>query len=214
MSIRAIIWDMGGVIVRTEDPAPRTALAQQFGLTRQAIEDLVFAGAWSDRATVGEIEIDELWQTICEQLKAAPEQVQDIQRGFWGGDRVDTELVAYIRTLRPSYRTALLSNAWSDLRETLTERWRIADAFDELFISAELGLMKPDPRIFQLVVERLGVAPAEAILIDDFPVNVRAAAECGLHTIRFREPAQARAELEALLAREKSIHEGHKVTRR
>ncbi len=203
MSIRAIIWDMGGVIVRTEDPTSRVELAQRLGLTRQALEDVVFAGEYSDRATVGQIKIDELWLNICGQLKLPPEQVREIQRAFWGGDQLDTELVDYIRALRPKYRTALLSNAWSDLREILTERWRIIDAFDEIIISAEVGLMKPDPHIFQLAAERLGVSPTEAVFIDDFAVNVRAAAECGLHAIRFRDPAQARAELEALLQNHK-----------
>jgi epoxide hydrolase-like predicted phosphatase len=199
MTIRAVIWDLGGVIVRTEDPIPRTGLAQRFGLTREELEELVFHGEVSDRATVGEIVAAQLWQSICENLRVPPTQAEELQRGFWGGDQLDTALVDYIRALRPNYCTALLSNAWSDLRRFLTERWRIVDAFDEIIISAEVGLMKPDPSIFQLAVERLNVAPAEAVFIDDFALNVRAAQQAGLHAVRFRNPAQAREELETLL---------------
>ncbi len=200
MDIRGIIWDMGGVILRTEDAAPRVELATRFGLTREELEDLVFHCEVSDRATVGQIGEEQVWQDVCTRLKVPPEQAATIQQGFWGGDRLDIELMDYIRALRPRYRTALLSNAWPDLRRILQERWRILDAFDEVIISAEVGLMKPDPRIYHLAVERLGVTPTQAVFIDDFPLNVRAAQDCGLHAIRFRNPAQARAELEQLLA--------------
>ncbi len=199
MSIRAVIWDMGGVIVRTEDYASRDALAHSLGLTRDELERVVFGAEWSERATVGAITHEELWQAICKQLKLPPEETANVQRAFWGGDRIDTELVAYIRSLRPKYRTALLSNAFSDLRQILTERWNIIDAFDEVIISAEVKLMKPDSRIFKLALERLGVEPGEAVFIDDFAENVRGAIETGLHAIRFLNSAQAKSELEALL---------------
>ncbi len=200
MSIRAVIWDMGGVILRTEDHTFRTDLATRLGLDREGLERIVFDGEVSERATLGQIGVDELWQDICARLQLPPERLAELQQGFWGGDRLDTELVDYIRSLRPKYRSGLLSNAWLDMRQVLQERMHILDAFDEVIISAEVGLMKPDPRIFQLAVERLGAAPAEAVFIDDFPPNVRAAREFGLNAIRFRDPAQARAELEQLLA--------------
>ncbi len=190
---------MGGVIVRTENGAPRTELARRFGMSREELEQVVFDGEMSERATIGEVSMEELWQNICGRLGAPHDHVARLQEGFWGGDSLDTELVEYIRGLRPRYRTALLSNAWSDLRLVLEQRWKIADAFDEIIISAEVGMMKPDPRIFEHVVTRLGVKPGEAVFIDDFSRNVRAAAEAGLHAIRFQSPAQAKEELEAIL---------------
>lgn len=197
MAIRAVIWDLGGVLVRTEDPLPRTRMAERLGLSRTELEQTVFAGEWSDRATIGQIESAELWQRICLQFKLPLEECAALQQAFWGGDRLDRDLVNYIRMLRRSYRTALLSNAFSDLRSSL-ERWGIVDAFDQLIISAEVGLMKPDPRIFKLVLDRLGVAPGEAAFIDDFSVNVRAAQAAGIHAIRFLDPIKTKAELEDL----------------
>jgi putative hydrolase of the HAD superfamily len=81
----------------------------------------------------------------------------------------------------------------------VAETWKFADAFDEMVISAEVGLVKPDPRIYQLAVDRLGVAPADAVFIDDFSRNVEGAQAVGLHAIHFRNPQQARRELEDLL---------------
>jgi HAD superfamily hydrolase (TIGR01509 family) len=71
-----------------------------------------------------------------------------------------------------------------------------------VIISAEVGLAKPDPRIYQLALERLGVDPPEAVFVDDFLRNVEAARAAGLHAVHFKGPEQARAELEQLLAQE------------
>lgn len=199
MTIRAVIWDLGGVIVRTENPSPRTLAAERLGVSRKELEDLVFAGEWSDRATLGQISTSDLWDNVCTRLKLPVEESESLQRSFWGGDRLDRELVEYIRTLRPAFRTALLSNAFLDLRSAL-ERWGIVDAFDHLIISAEVGLMKPDPRIFELALERLQVAPAEAVFVDDFILNVRAAQKAGLRAIRFLDSGQARADLQQALS--------------
>ena len=62
------------------------------------------------------------------------------------------------------------------------------------------GVLKPDPRIYQRVLARVGVAPEQAVFIDDFPRNIAGAEAAGLHGIHFRDPDQARAELLALLA--------------
>jgi len=132
-------------------------------------------------------------------LSLSPEQIKDFQRAFWGGDKVDTDLIRYIRSLRKSYKTALLSNAFLDLRRMVTEVWKIGDAFDELVISAEVGVMKPDPQIYQIALEKLGVAAQQAVFIDDFERNVDAAKAVNMHAIRFRNAVQARADLNALL---------------
>ncbi len=108
-------------------------------------------------------------------------------------------LVDYIRSLRPRYKTALLSNAWSDFRGVLSERWKITDAFDEMVISAEVGIVKPDARIYRLALERLQVAPHELVFVDDFIENIDGGKAVGLHTIHFRTPQQAIEDLSKLL---------------
>jgi epoxide hydrolase-like predicted phosphatase len=198
MTIRAVIWDLGGVLVRTEDPTPRLRVAQQLGLSRRELEDLVFASEWSDRATLGQISTAELWQSVCARLQLLTAQCSSLQKAFWGGDRLDRDLVAYIRSLHPRLRTGLLSNAFLDLHDAL-ERWDIADAFDQVVISSEVGLMKPDPRVFELALRRLEVAPAEAVFVDDFSVNVRAARDVGLYAVKFLDPVQVRGDVDHLI---------------
>ena len=121
-------------------------------------------------------------------------------RIFFGAvTSIDQQLVVTIRGLKPAYKTGLLSNNWPNLRRLIKDRWKIGDAFDDLVISAEVGLMKPDPRIYQLAMERLDVQPAQAIFVDDFTENIQAAQQAGWHTILFQNPDQARSDLNSLL---------------
>lgn len=200
MSIKAILFDLGGVLLRTGDFTPRERLAARLGLSRAELERLVFSGEAGDRAQLGLASLEEHWEYCRQQLGLPVDELPALQRDFWGGDRLDVDLVAYIRSLRGRYRTALLSNNFSNLRRLLTERWGIADAFDELIISSEAGLLKPDPRIFHLALARLGVAPEQAVFVDDFLHNVEGARAVGMHAVHFRDAEQMKAELERLLA--------------
>jgi glucose-1-phosphatase len=200
MPIRAVIFDLGGVLVRTEDQAPRRELADRLGITRQEMYFLVFDSPSARQASLGEITAEEHMESVRLTLGVSLQDFSTVPGAFWSGDRLDTSLVDYIRSLRPRYKTALLSNAWNDLRGVLTERWKIADVFDELVISAEVGITKPDPRIYHLALQRLQVAPQEAVFVDDFPENIAGGKAVGLKTIHFRNPQQAIAELSELLA--------------
>ena len=199
MSIHSIIWDVGGVIVRTEDQTPRDQLAARYGLSRREINDLVFGSEGNYQAQLGEISHAEHWAAIREQLGLSEEEGQDFEDAFFAGDVVDHELVDFIHGLKADYCTAILSNALPNLRDMMTDVWQIDDAFHHMVMSAEVGLMKPDPAIYQLAVEQTGFAPEESVFIDDTPRNIEAAEAAGLYGIVFQDPAQAKAELEKLL---------------
>lgn len=191
---------MGGVILRTEDDSRRRQWEQRLGLAPNELTERVFEGDMSRRASVGKASAAQIWEEVAAEFQLTEDQRQQLESDFWRGDRVDRELLNYIRQLRPERRTALLSNAWPDVRHQIEERWRFADAFDQIVISAEVGLVKPDPRIYQLTLEQLGVPAAQAVFIDDFPMNVRGARAVGLEAILFRSPQQVRRELDARLA--------------
>jgi epoxide hydrolase-like predicted phosphatase len=199
MKIHAVVWDLGGVIVRTEDVGPRQALAARYGHTRESLDELVFGGEMGTRAQLGEIDPQELWAWVAETLNAPPEVIPEIEGAFWLGDVLDKSLVSYIRGLKTSYRVGLLSNAWTNLRSLLQDHWKIDDAFHKIVISGEERIMKPDRRIYQKVIDQLAVSPTEAVFIDDFSRNIAGAQAIGMQGIHFRSPKQALHDLEELL---------------
>jgi len=197
-TIDAIIFDYGGVLVRTVDPTPRRELERRFDLSLGAADDIVFRSPRWDDVQHGRIDDADFWRDVGERLNLDAEELEDFRRGFWSGDRLDEALVDVIRHLAgEGYRTALLSNAPGALRSYI-EELGIADAFEVIVISAEEGLVKPTPEIYERVLERLDVAAERAVFIDDMRSNVEAARRVGLHATRFRGPAPLRVWLRDL----------------
>ena len=199
MAIRAVIWDLGGVLLRTENTAPRQHLAERFGKNGREIEYLFYSGDSGDRCQLGEITYNEHVQNVARMFDLTLPEMDDFVQQFWGGDSFDFALVDYIRDLRRAYKSGLLSNAFSNLREWLDEDGKVDGAFDDMIISAEVGLVKPDPAIYHLSLAGLDVAPSEAIFIDDMQSNVDGARAVGMHAIRFVDPDQVRADLSRFL---------------
>lgn len=196
---RAVIVDFGGVLVRSEDPRPRQDLARELGLSVEALEDLIFASDLSWRAQRGEIPEPAFWRAVGERLGLFdPEAVDRLRARFFAGDRRNEALVAALRRWRGRVALGLISNAWSGLREVL-RRLGLLDLFDVVVISAEVGLLKPDPRIYRLALERLQVPPPMAAFVDDLPENVEAARALGLYGIRFQDTEAALRQLQGWL---------------
>ncbi len=198
--IEAIFWDMGGVIVRTEDSSRRRSWEERLGLSPGALAALVFEGEMGRRAAVGQAQIEENWTWVLQQLKLPDSERTQLIEDFWAGDRVDYDLVARIREFGDTYHVGMITNAFPDVRRWLVDEWGIADAFEEIIVSAELGVVKPDPAIYHHALERLAVRAERSVFIDDFEENVAGAQAVGMHAIHFQSVQQALADLDQLLA--------------
>jgi epoxide hydrolase-like predicted phosphatase len=195
----AVVWDLGGVIVRTLDWGGRSRWEKRAGLSPHELEQIVFRGEMGVRAALGQANSDDVWTWVLQRLGFPKSERTAIERDFFSGDQVDNDLISFIRSLRPEYKTGIISNAWPELRHWLEVDWRIADAFDHIVISAEVGVLKPDPLIYHLALNGLGVAPNETIFIDDLIENVVGALDIGMQAIHFRTTEQVTSELQALL---------------
>ncbi len=198
MTIRAVFVDYGGVIGRTEFQAPRQHLAERLGMEYEQLVELVFGSESSVRASLGQICEDEHWSVVIGKLGRPASELPAIRDQFFAGDVVDRELLAFLGSLRPGCKVGLISNAWSGLRSWMAAR-DYDRAFDEMIISAEAGVMKPDARIYHLALEKFGIAAAESVFVDDFPENVEGAKTVGMQTVLFREPEETKEELQQLL---------------
>lgn len=198
--ILAILFDIGGVLVRTESRAPRQQLAERLGFdSYKALDEIVWGGERGERAQRGEISAAEQWRYACERVGWPVDKAAEFQQAFFGGDALDMELVALIRSLHGKYKTGVISNALDDVRQSI-HHWGIAADFDHIVLSGELGVMKPDARIYHAALLGLGVAPEEAVFIDDLPKNVEGAQAVGMKAVRFQSTEQTRLDLAALLA--------------
>lgn len=107
-------------------------------------------------------------------------------RSDWDGLAiVNTELVAAIRHWKGQMKIGLCTNTWGSFIDPILDHNDLRSAFDTIVISAEVGLLKPDPRIYEYTLSRLGVTPQEAVFADDNPHNVESAQQIGMTAFVF-----------------------------
>lgn len=127
----------------------------------------------------------------------APEDL--LQRLFKGGVLEEAMLAAVMEARSAGYKTGLLSNSWGLGTYPMD---RLTELFDTIVISGEVGLRKPDPKIYELTANRLEAPPDRCVFVDDHPGHLKAAVEVGMTTLLHRSPERTVAELGNLLGLE------------
>jgi putative hydrolase of the HAD superfamily len=209
-NIRALILDFGGVLVTMPHDSPSARrLAAKLGVEPgQLMAELLGSDDW-DRALLGEITAEEYDRRLHQRFGLVYDDRQPSIIFRWFADEtLSHELLELAASLRrpPDFQVAVLSNASTDLeQQILSEKLGILHRFDLVINSAREGVKKPDPAIYHLALERLGVAPHEAVFVDDMPANVAAAAALGIHAIQFQNQHQAVAAIREILG-----HDAHR----
>ena len=183
--LRAVIFDVGGVMLRTENHAPRHAWDARLGLPQGAVEQVVFNSELGSNAQLGRVTTEEHWVNVQNQFGLTEVEREQLRQDFWAGDVLDRDFLGWIESLKGRYRLAIISNAFDDLRRVLIDEFEVGEIFELIVVSAEEGIMKPDPSIYLRTLKRLGVQPAQAVFIDDNLANVTAALNLGIGGILF-----------------------------
>jgi putative hydrolase of the HAD superfamily len=197
-----LIFDFGGVLMKTVDYAPRLAWDDRLGLPHGSVERVVHnSGTWR-QAQTGQMLVEDYWQDVAATLKLDAADLTALRRDFYAGDRLDAALVDLLRGYRADgFQIALLSNDSSELDAKL-QALGITDLFDPLVISAHIGVMKPDARAYEITLARLGRPAPETIFVDDMPANIAAASALGIHALRYVAGMDLDGALEPLLTDE------------
>jgi epoxide hydrolase-like predicted phosphatase len=214
MTIRAVVFDIGGVLEVVPgggDPTRmfpqmvadwESRLHLQSGDLERKIDELdrQLAAQGKDGG-LGTCSEEEWWDGLQDITGMNQADLADFIQDFWDvylGNQ-NHELTTYLIGLRPRYLTALLSNSFVGARQREQERYHFAEMTDLIVYSHEEGIAKADPAIFVLTCRRLGVQPEEVVFLDDALRNVVAARELGMHAVQFTDTAQALADVQACL---------------
>jgi putative hydrolase of the HAD superfamily len=201
VAYRAVLFDLGGVVVGS----PLHAIAQYerekgipAGFVNRVVVSSGTGGAWA-RLERGEVGLEEFYPAFDADCANA---------GCAISAREMMALVAESTIPRPAMLDAIRRiRARGLLAAAVTNNWVTDEPgtrvlrphFDAFIESAVTGVRKPDPRIFELACEALGIAPPEAVMLDDIGANLKTARELGMTTIKVVEPDAALAELETVL---------------
>lgn len=200
MKIKAIISDVGGVLVRSGDTVLRRAWEERFGLGRGELAKLVYKIEPADLATIGMVKSESIWQDIGVKFSLTSDEIENLNKDFYAGYFLNQEFYVYMKKIRKKYKTALLSNAWDNAREIYTDKYHLDDLFDLMIISAEVGMKKPNKNIFTYTFDLLGVRGDETIFIDDTFQNCRIAGKLGIHVITFTDTETVIKQMKKMLS--------------
>jgi putative hydrolase of the HAD superfamily len=163
-------------------------------------------GLWWKELEVGAIPQQEYDDHVGQELGLPDhEAVCQFYDDYFGKDYLDQQVVDAVRSLRDRYKVAMLTNAFPGHAKMVVDRYGYDPQaeYDVYVNSALVKLAKPDPAIYQLTLEQLDVAPAEAVFLDDQVRNIDAAQALGIHGVVFADTDSGLKELEGLL--------GHKI---
>ena len=207
MSVRAVIFDFGGVLSTSPFEA-FTRYERDNGLPEGLIRRLNAtnpdANAWAklERSEVDLAGFAELFEA--EALAAGHTVDGAAVLGLLGGD-LRPQMLEALRRCHDRLKTALLTNNFVPLDDPRDATGRsgltgeVLDHFDVVVESSRVSLRKPDPAIYRLVCDELGVEPAEAVFLDDLGINLKPARALGITTIKVVDPDEAIAELEGVV---------------
>jgi len=195
--VKGLLVDYGGVLTTSVFESFR-AFCRAEGVRPDMIPHLLVedeeALAELHAFEVGRLEDADFERRFAARLGVEPERLLERIFAALGPDE---QMIALVRAAREAgVSTALVSNSWG---MAIYDRPLIAELFDAELISAEVGLRKPDPGIFLLAAERLGLEPAQCVMLDDLRPNVAAAEALGMTAVLHRSADATAAELERLL---------------
>jgi epoxide hydrolase-like predicted phosphatase len=201
MTIRAVVLDIGGVLEITPQTGWMEKWEKLLHLKSGELEGQL-ERAWGDGALKERPEA-ELQKSLREITGMDQAQVDAFVHDFWKWylGELNVELATYFSRLRPRYQTALLSNSFSGARKREQELYHFDEMTDLIIYSHEVGVAKPDRRIFELTWQRLGVQPEEMLFLDNAQGHVKAAQACGIQAILYENNDQAIETINQLLAK-------------
>jgi putative hydrolase of the HAD superfamily len=170
------------------------AAEQALGLPAGSLRDRLFVNQAWELVKRGRISEAEFWRRVLPLVGLPPADLPAGPLAFILDEQIDPRVVALAERVHRRYRTALLSNA----TVSYDQRWQqfgLVPLFDVMVNSARVGLAKPEPEVYRLTLDRLGVQPAEALFVDDKERNTRAAEALGMPSLVFSDAGQLEREL-------------------
>ena len=201
--IKTIFFDFGGVIIKPPNYKWINRWKKQLGISEhpeivEMLENPNGSQLVKD-VCLGKVPEDHLWAVMTEKWRINPVLLEQIRRKLLSKRQLNKHILKFMNEVADGYATAILSNAGDQSRQLMEGTYQLHQIVDEIIISAEEGVIKPDPRIFEIAMTRMAAVPDTSLLVDDFEENVIAARAFGMQAVHFTDTHQAIDEVRALL---------------
>ncbi len=202
MKVKAIIFDLGGVLINLDFSNFYNKIIIQSPLNKPQTPIMLEFFRQSDTYHQGNMTDDEFYQLACDLLQVCMLDQSDFFNAFNSIiSGYNAEVAEIIKKIRDSnqYKLLALSNVNSSHWDFIIKKgWKFIDWFDECILSHETHLKKPNPKIFDYAIKRAGCKPKQIVYIDDGLNNIRSAKEMGIKGIKFTNSEDLLEELKKL----------------
>ena len=206
VSIRAVVVDVGGVLERVDDASWPQILIDRWekraGRPTGHVLSALAEHAPGDTIATGRLDEQQIKALYADILGLDDASIAELMTEMWDAycGELDVDMRDFVAGLRPSYKTAILSNSADGARREEQRRYDFDSLVDVIVYSHEVGLAKPDPAIYELTEKYLGVEPHEIVFIDDVDANITAATERGWRAVLHTSTGESIRQVRALLA--------------
>jgi putative hydrolase of the HAD superfamily len=183
-NIKAVIFDLGGVVLSRGLWSFRAYLVETYGVTDEATRD-IFIKKYYKPYFSGQLSEEDFWAGVLRDLHIQGDwrELKKILLDLYIPNEGMFELLKRVKAA--GYRTYLLSDQTNDWWPTLNERYDISEYFDKVFISSEVGLHKPEKAFYEFVLKDINLSPEETLFVDDLQENLAPAEDLGMNVLLF-----------------------------
>ena len=196
-NITTILFDLGEVVFTNDWTFYCPEKDQEFQSHYQCPDFVFTKSSYFNDLYTGKITEEEYWKKSLQEVEAKttdPQKAIEISHKY---QREKPGMLNLIKTLkRNGYKLGVITNTYKEMLKWKIEKFELASYFQEIIASCDIGFEKPDKRIYQEALEKMGSKPHESIFIDDQMKNVEGAKKLNIHTIYFQSYDQLVSELE------------------
>lgn len=187
--MKGLVLDCGGVMVNEFVLAFVKKLVAKYSVSYEEALDLFYQS--EGPYLLGKMSGEEFFKRFAKQLAIPTLRLMDL---FLASEQPNKEMFSLVEKLK-NYKLAMLSDNFKEMVERIVPKYHLDKLFDHLIFSNEVGMRKPNPKIYQMILERLGLSPEECLFIDDHEVNLEGARELGIDTVLFTSTDKLKRDL-------------------
>jgi HAD superfamily hydrolase (TIGR01549 family) len=199
MNIKIFFIDVGGVLVNTQSTKKRRIWEEKLHLKPRQLTKELQKIQPAKEATIGLVTTESIWNNVAKKYSLTRNELAQLKQDFYAGEKINQQFYDYVQKLHKKYKIVLFSNVWDDGRMVYGQKFGLDKICDQMILSAEVGMRKPNKKIFKYALKQNNVLPTEAVFIDDTLANIKTGQEMGLNCIHFKNNDETILQIERLI---------------
>jgi putative hydrolase of the HAD superfamily len=197
VKLRNIVFDLGAVLLHWHPQEIVAAFTPDQSLQAVLLQQVFHHNDWQ-RLDKGNINERQAIDCFARNTNLSTRKISELMALVKQSLLAKEDTVALLLALKEQHRLFCLSNICTEIYDFVSDRYTFFNEFEDVVVSAQVNMIKPDPAIFKYMLNRFNIAPENTLFIDDIPANIAAAQELGIHGVQFVDATDCKAAIEKI----------------